>query len=156
MEGTPGDSQYKSHFFDDSESQLLPCRGLDCGVQADDEDAGFVTPVPPPHTPSLLEAAATPIPAPLLSASTVGATVGVTAGASRETSSLEYISMQVGKDIKDSLKFYLRCLNIIVIRSKAKGIKADAVATRVPQLGVTVAEAYAVVQRVGFSQGGPQ
>jgi hypothetical protein len=86
---TPGDSQYESQFLDDSESQLLPCRELGCGGQADDEDAGFVTLVPPPRTPSLLAAAATPIPAPLISAVAVGAT----AGESREISSLEYMSM---------------------------------------------------------------
>jgi hypothetical protein len=111
MEGKPGDSQYEYQFLDDSESQLSPRRELGCGLQADDEDAGVVTPVPPPRAPSLLAAAATPSLAPLLSPATVGAT----AGASRESSSLEYMSMQVGKETTDSLKFYLRRLNIIVI-----------------------------------------
>jgi hypothetical protein len=102
MEGTPGDSECESQFLDDSDSQLLPCGELGRGAQADDEDAGFVTPVPPPRAPSRLAAAATPVAGPLLST----ATVGVTAGASRESSSLEYISMQVGKATTDCLKVY--------------------------------------------------
>jgi hypothetical protein len=139
MEGTPGDSEYESQFLDDSDSQFLPRGELGCGAQADDEDAGFVTPVPPPRAPSRLAAAARPIAAPLLSTATVGAT----AGASRESSSLGYMSMQVGKATTDSLKFYLRRLNIIGIINKAKAMKADAVATRMLQLGVTVPQAYA-------------
>jgi hypothetical protein len=139
MEGTPGDSEYESQFLDDSDSQLLPRGELGCGAQADDEDAGFVTPVPPPRAPSRLAAAARPIAAPLLSTATVGAT----AGASRESSSLEYMSMQVGKATTDSLKFYLRRLNIIGIINKAKAMKAEAVATRMLQLGVTVPQVYA-------------
>jgi hypothetical protein len=85
MEGTPGDSEYESQLLDDSDSQLLPRGELGCGAQAYDEDAGFVTPVPPPRAPSRLAAAATPIAAPLRSTAMVGAT----AGASRESSSLE-------------------------------------------------------------------
>jgi hypothetical protein len=49
--------------------------------------------------------------------------------------------MQVGKETTDSLTCYLRRLNMIGISNKAKGIKAEAVATRMLQLGVTVAEA---------------
>jgi hypothetical protein len=138
-EGTPDNSQYEAQFLDETESQLLPRRELGCGVQGDDEDASFVTPVPLPRALSLLAAATTPIPAPFLSAATVGAT----AGASRESSSLEYMSVQVGKETTDSLTCYLRRLNMIGISNKAKGIKAEAVATRMLQLGVTVAEAYA-------------
>jgi hypothetical protein len=37
-------------------------------MQGDEDDAGFITPVRPPRAPSLLAAAATPIPAPLDSA----------------------------------------------------------------------------------------
>jgi hypothetical protein len=111
IEGTPGDSEYESQFLNDGDSQLLPRGELGCGAQADDEDADFATPVPPPRAPPRLVAAATPIAAPLLSTATVGAT----AGASRKSSSLEYMSMQVGKATTDSLKFYLRRLNIIGI-----------------------------------------
>jgi hypothetical protein len=50
--------------------------------------------------------------------------------------------MQVGKQTTDCLKFLLRRLNIIGISNKEKGVKAEAVATRILQLGVTVAEAY--------------
>jgi hypothetical protein len=91
MEGTPGDSEYESQFVDDSDSQPLPRGELECGAQADDEDAGFVTPVPPPRAPSRLAAAATPIAAPFLSTATVGAT----AGASRESSSLELLVLLI-------------------------------------------------------------
>jgi hypothetical protein len=52
--------------------------------------------------------------------------------------------MQVGKETTGSLKIYLRRLNIIGINNKAKGIKAVAVAIRILQIGVTVAEAYPV------------
>jgi hypothetical protein len=65
------------------------------------------------------------------------------------------MSMQVGKETIDSLKFYLRRLNIIGISSKAKGINAEAVDTRILQLGVTVAAAYAAY-KVWVSLGGPQ
>jgi hypothetical protein len=108
-------------------------------MQDDDDDAGFVTTVPPPHAPPLLAAADTPIPAPLDSAPV---RVCLTAVASQEFSSLEYLSMQVGKQKKDCLKFILRRLNIIGISNKGKGVNAEAVDTRMLQLGVTVAEAY--------------
>jgi hypothetical protein len=66
----------------------------------------------------------------------------LTAVASQESSSLEYLSMQVGKQTIDYLKFFLRRLNIIGISKKEKGVKEEAVATRMLQLCVTVAEAY--------------
>jgi hypothetical protein len=59
--------------------------------------------------------------------------------------------MQVGMEKTDSLKVYLRRLNIIGISNEAKGIKEEAVATRMLQLGVTVAEAYAAYK--GLFQG---
>jgi hypothetical protein len=53
------------------------------------------------------------------------------------------MSIRVGKETTDSLKFYLRRLNVIGLSNKEKGVKAEAVATRMLQLGVTVAEVYA-------------
>jgi hypothetical protein len=102
MEATPGDSQHEDLFLDDSESQLLPRRELVSGMQGDDDDAGFVTPVPPPCAPPMLAAAETLIPAPLYSEP---ASVCLTAVASQESSSLEYLSMQVGKQKTDCLNF---------------------------------------------------
>jgi hypothetical protein len=61
MEGTPGDSQDEDLFLYYSESQLLPRRELGSGMQGDDDDAGFFTPVPPPYASPLLAAADTPI-----------------------------------------------------------------------------------------------
>jgi hypothetical protein len=57
MEGTWDDSQYESQFPVDSESYLLPRRELVSSAQYDDDDAGFVVPVPPARAPSLTAAA---------------------------------------------------------------------------------------------------
>jgi hypothetical protein len=65
MQGTPGDSQHEALFLDDGESQLLPRRELGSGMQGDDDDPGFVTPIPTPRAPALLAASDTPIPATL-------------------------------------------------------------------------------------------
>jgi hypothetical protein len=50
--------------------------------------------------------------------------------------------MQVSKQTTDCLKVLLRRLNIIGISNKEKGVKSEAVAPRMLQLGATVAEAY--------------
>jgi hypothetical protein len=131
---------------------LVPRRELISGAQDDDDDAAFVTFVPPPRDLCLLAEASTPIPAPLLSASTAGATEG----ASRDFSSLEYMSIRVGKETTDSLKFYLRRLNVLGLSNREKGVKAEAVATRILQLGVTVAEVYAAYKEWASLKEGSQ
>jgi hypothetical protein len=60
----------------------------------------------------------------------------------QESSSLEFLSMQVGKQTTDCLNFLLRLLNIFILSNKEKGVTAEAVATRMLQLGVPVAAAY--------------
>jgi hypothetical protein len=136
MEGTLGKSQYDSQSLDDSESLLLPRRELVSGAQDDDDVAGFVTFVPPPRDISLLAGAAMPIPTPLISASTAGASED----ASRGFSSLEYTYIRAGKETTDSQKFFLRRLNVIGLSNKENGVKAEAATTRMLQLGATVAE----------------
>jgi hypothetical protein len=52
--------------------------------------------------------------------------------------------IRVGKVISDSLKFYIGLSN------REKNIKAESVATRMLQLGVTVAEAYATYKEWAY------